>query len=168
MATGTITFRPSRDVNVSHSKSSGSSGYALIADTTADDNSSYIYQSISSTSNSSVSSTFILTGNIPSGRINVTAVRLYSRARKSGNGETASYNCYFAINTTSGGSSSNSATSATLSSSYSTSNKSSSELVTQINNYIDSNNAFPSVSVKITSQGSKYSSKDSDGYVRIT
>jgi len=42
MASGTITFRPSADVSLNHTCSTGSAGYSLIADATADDNSTYI------------------------------------------------------------------------------------------------------------------------------
>lgn len=169
MATGTIILRPSQDVNVSHAKSSGSSGYLLIADQTQDGDSTYIYQTLSSTTSTTVNSTFMLSGNIPNEKINITAVRLYSCATKGNNGETATYNCYFAINTSNGGNDSNAATSATLGTSYAITSTTSSTLVTQINNYITSNNVFPTVSVKIATTGTKSSSKNSsNGYVRVT
>lgn len=168
MATGTLIFRPSADVSVNHAKSSGSSCYPLIADATADDNSTYIYHTISSTSSSSVNSTFTLTTtDLPTGSIQITAARLYVRGTKSGNGETASYTCYFAAGTTSGGTSSNSGVSASLTSSYKTSSATSDSLVTDINSLLG-NGEFPVISCKLTTSGYKNDSKDSNGAIRIT
>lgn len=169
MATGTLIFRPTADVSVNHSKSSGSSGYALISDVIADDDSSYIYHTLSSTSTNSVNSTFTLSGDLPESNIKITAARLYSRATKSGNGETASYTCYFAAGTASGGSSSDAGTSATLTTSYVTTNTTSSKLVDDINSLLESDEEFPIISVKVTTTGAKSSGKlASDGYARIT
>jgi hypothetical protein len=171
MATGTLILRPSQDVSVGHALSSGSSGYSLISDVTADDNSSYIYLTLSSTSSTSVESTFLLEvdGTMPSGALTITAARLYSRATKSGNGESASYACYFAAGTSAGGSSSGASTSETLGSSYNTVNSTSSSLVSDINTLIETDGEFPTVSVRVTSTGTKSSGKNaSNGYVRIT
>jgi hypothetical protein len=171
MATGTLILRPSQDVSEGHALSSGSSGYSLISDVTADDNSSYIYLTLSSTSSTSVESTFLLEvdGTMPSGALTITAARLYSRATKSGNGESASYACYFAAGTSAGGSSSGASTSETLGSSYNTVNSTSSSLVSDINTLIETDGEFPTVSVRVTSTGTKSSGKNaSNGYVRIT
>lgn len=170
MATGTIILRPSSDGTVSHTKSSGSYGFSLIADTTPDDDSTYIYQTVDTTEGASISSVFLLTGEIPSNKINVTNVKLYMRARIGTNSETGSCTCYFAVNSSNGGSASNAAVSnSSLTSSYVTSNSSSSALVTQLNEYINTNNTFPIVSVKITTTGTKYNDKNaSNGFIRVT
>lgn len=170
MATGTIILRPSADKTVDHIKSSGSLGWSLIADVTPDDDSTYIYQTLSSTSDTSIGSIFILTGTIPIEKINITNVKLYIRARIGTNGETGSCIGYFAVNSENGGNSSNAVVSnPSLSTSYVTSNNTSSTLVTQLNEYINTNNSFPTVSVKVTSNGAKKSGKNaSDGYIRIT
>lgn len=168
MATGTLTFIPNADISVNHTKSSGSNGYSLL--TTNDDDSSYIYQTLSSTSSTSMTSVFTLgiSGSMPSSYIQITAARLYSRARIGSNSESGSYRCYFAAGTTAGGSSNDASTYQSLSSSYSTTNATSSVLVDDINALI-TKDEFPTLSVKITTTGTKSSSKNaSNGYIRVT
>lgn len=168
MATGTLTFIPNADISVSHTKSSGSTGYSLL--TTNDDDSTYIYQTLSSTSSTSMSSVFTLgiSGTMPEDYIQITAARLYSRARIGSNSESGSYRCYFAAGTTAGGSDTNASTYQSLSSSYSTASSTSSSLVTAINELI-TKDEFPTLSVKVTTTGTKSSSKNaSNGYIRVT
>lgn len=168
MATGTLTFIPNADISVNHSRSSGSNGYSLL--TTNDDDSSYIYQTLSSTSSTSKTSVFTLgvSGSMPSSYIQITAARLYSRARIGSNSESGSYRCYFAAGTTAGGSSNDASTYQSLSSSYSTTNATSSTLVEEINALITRDD-FPILSVKVTTTGTKSSGKNaSNGYIRVT
>lgn len=168
MATGTLTFIPNADISVNHTKSSGSTGYSLL--TTNDDDSTYIYQTLSSTSSTSMTSVFTLgiDGTMPEDYIHITAARLYSRARIGANGETGSYRCYFAAGTTAGGSDTNASTHQSLSSSYSTANSTSSTLVDSINSLI-TKDEFPTLSVKVTTTGTKSSDKNaSNGYIRVT
>ena len=168
MATGTLTFIPNADISVNHSRSSGSNGYSLL--TTNDDDSSYIYQTLSSTSSTSMTSVFTLgvSGSMPSSYIQITAARLYSRARIGSNSESGSYRCYFAAGTTAGGSDNNASTYQSLSSSYSTTNATSSILVDDINALI-TRDEFPTLSVKVTTTGTKSSGKNaSNGYIRVT
>lgn len=170
MASGTLIFRPNADISNNHNESSGSVGYSLIADATADDDSTYIYQTLSSTSSTSVTSVFTLgvVGSLPESYINITAARLYSRARIGNNDESGSYTCYFAAGTTAGGSSSSASTSGSLGSTYSTVNSTSSSLVTDINSLITRDD-FPVLSVKVTTTGTKSSGKNaSNGYIRVT
>lgn len=171
MASGTLIFRPSQDVNVAHTLSTGSNGYALIADSTADDNSTYIYQTLSSTSSASVNSVFVFTTNndLPFYDYKITAARLYARGTIGNNGESGSAVCYFAAGSMSGGSSTNAAVSGTLSTSYATNTATSESLVNDINNYIETNREFPVISAKLTTTGTKSSNKSaSNGYIRIT
>ena len=168
MATGTLTFIPNADISVNHSRSSGSNGYSLL--TSADDDSTYIYQTLSSTSSTSVNSVFTLgiSGTMPSSYIRITAARLYSRARIGSNSETGSYHCYFAAGTTAGGSDTNASTYGSLTSSYATANATSSTLVDALNELITKDD-FPTISVKVTTTGAKSSSKNaSNGYIRVT
>lgn len=170
MASGTLIFRPSADVSLNHSLSSGSVGYRLIADETPDDNSTYISQTLSATDSTSVSSVFTLTcAELPPYSFKITAVRLYARGAKGNNGETASATCYFAAGSASGGSSNNAAVSGTLNTSYATSNATSDSLMTEINSYVENDGEFPIISVKVTTTGTKSSNKNaSNGYARIT
>ena len=171
MASGTLIFRPSQDVNVAHSLNTGSEAYRLLAERTADDNSTYIYQTLSSTSSTSVSSVFVFTvdGSLPFYDYKITAVRLYARGVIGNNGETGSAVCYFAAGSMSGGSSTDASVSGDLSTSYATGSATSDSLVSDINNYIETNREFPIISAKVTTTGTKSSSKNaSDGYIRIT
>lgn len=171
MASGTLIFRPSADVSVNHTRSSGSTGYSLIADVNADDNSTYISQTLSNTSSTSISSTFTLTSSneLPPYNYKITAVRLYSRAMGASNNGSGSYTCYFAAGTAAGGSSNNAATSGDTTSSYTTLNSESSELLTAINNELELTQEFPVISVKVTTTGTKSSDKNaSNGYIRVT
>lgn len=171
MASGTLIFRPSADVSFNHTASSGSTGYNLIADVTADDNSTYISQTLSSTNSTSVNSTFTLAvdGELPPYSYKITATRLYARGVKGNNNETASAVCYFAAGTAAGGSSDAAAVSGTLTTSYTTGTATSDSLTSEINTYIESNGEFPIISVKVTTTGTKSSNKNSNnGYARIT
>ena len=60
-----VYLRPTEDVSLQHTCSSGSSGYAMIDEEEADNESTYIGYSTSSTSSTTKTSTFKLTGNIP-------------------------------------------------------------------------------------------------------
>lgn len=172
MATGTLIFRPSADVSFQHTASSGSTGYNMIADATADDNSTYISQTLSSTSSTSMNSVFTLTTNstIPIYDFKITEARLYSRAMGASNNAAGSYNCYFAAGTASGGSSANAATSGTLTSgSYATASSTSTELMNSINTELQYNGELPIISVRVNTTGTKSSDKNaSNGYIRVT
>lgn len=171
MATGTLVFRPNADVSLNHSLSTGSVGYRLIADITADDNSTYIAQTLSSTTSSTVNSVFTLGSDdeLPPYGLKVTAAKLFARGIKGNNGETANATCYFAAGTMSGGNSDTAAVTLSLSTSYSTNNSTSDSLVNDINSYFQANGEFPTISVKVTTSGAKSSNKNaSNGYVRIT
>lgn len=49
----TLILRPISDRSLKHSCSSGSSGYAMISESTADDDSTYVYQTVSRSTSSS-------------------------------------------------------------------------------------------------------------------
>ena len=73
----TLILRPVRDESIGHSYSSGDVGYAMISESSADDDSTYIYQTVSSTSSASVTSSFTLGGTMPSGSFKITGATLY-------------------------------------------------------------------------------------------
>lgn len=70
-----LILRPVGDISLTHSCSSGQIGYVLINEETADDDAGYIYQIISGTTMSYLSSTFKLSGAI-SGKIKATGLKL--------------------------------------------------------------------------------------------
>ena len=82
MASGITTIiYPSGDLNVNHSKSStASAAYLLINDTTPDDNTNYIYQTLSSTSATVTSSFNVAADPSAIGKLYLTGVTVNSRA----------------------------------------------------------------------------------------
>ena len=152
----TLILRPARDESIGHAYSSGDIGYAMISESSADDDSTYIYQTVSSTSSASVTSSFTLGGTMPSGSFKITGATLYVRGRSSAN---YTYSGTYKLSIDS------SASSMSLSTSYQTS--SSGVATSLINNTYTSSN-FPSLSVTITTAGKKSSNKDSNFQIRVT
>ena len=153
----TLILRPVSDESLNHSCNSESSGYSLISESSADDDSTYIYQTVSSTSSASVTSSFTLGGTMPSGSFKITGATLYVRGRSSAN---YTYSGTYQLSIDS------SASSMSLSTRYQTSS-STGVATSLINNTYTSSN-FPSLSVTITTAGNKSSSKNSSFQIRIT
>lgn len=153
----TLILRPISDESIKHMYSSGSSGYAMISESSADDDATYIYQTVSSTNNRSETSSFTLGGTLPSRPFKITKATLYVRGRSTG-GSTHSGTYKLSIDS--------SASSMSLSTSYQTSS-STGVATSLINNTYTSSN-FPSLSVTITTTGKKSSTKDDDFQIRVT
>lgn len=153
----TLILRPINDRSLKHSCSSGSSGYAMISEPTADDDSTYVYQTVSGSISSSTTSSFTLGGAMPSGLFKINRATLYVRGRSTG-GSTHSGTYKLSIDS--------SASSMSLSTSYQTSS-SAGVATSLINNTYTSSN-FPSLSVTITTTGKKSSTKDDNFQIRIT
>ena len=153
----TLILRPVSDESLNHSCSSGSSGYAMISESSSDDDSTYIYQTVSSTSSASVTSSFTLGGTMPSGSFKITGATLYVRGKSSAN---YTYSGTYQLSIDS------SASSMSLSTSYQTSS-STGVATSLINNTYTSSN-FPSLSVTITTAGKKSSRKNSNFQIRVT
>ena len=153
----TLILRPINDRSLKHSCSSGSSGYAMISESTADDDSTYIYQSVTGRTSTSETSSFTLGGTMPSGRFKITKATLYVRGRSTGE---YTYSGTYKLSIDS------SASSMSLSTSYQTSS-STGVATSLINNTYTSSN-FPSLSVAITTTGKKSSTKDDDFQIRVT
>lgn len=152
MAT-TVILRPTSDGSIAHTLSAGTNGYLLVNETTSDGDSSYIYQTLNSTSTASKSSNFVFAHNIPSGA-KIKSITMHVLARNAGNGETANLSGSVVINGTTYQVISNT----TLSSSYTDKNgTASTDVIAGV------------ISATITSSGSMSSSKGaSAGYARIT
>ena len=153
----TLILRPISDGSLRHSCSSGSSGYAMISESSADDDSTYVYQTVSSRTSTSETSSFTLGGTMPSGRFKITRATLYVRGRSTGE---YTYSGTYKLSIDS------SASSMSLSTSYQTSS-STGVATSLINNTYTSSN-FPSLSVTITTTGKKSSTKDDDFQIRVT
>ena len=152
-----IILRPSGDTILNHSCSSGSSGYSMISESTADDASTYIYQTVSGTSSSTVSSTFNLNGTLPTGSFKITSATLYVRAASSGSG---TYSGTYKLSIDS------SASTMSLSTSFQTSSTTTTATSLVGETYTSSD--FPALSITISTTGNKTSSKNSDFQVRVT
>lgn len=93
MATKISYIRPSSDVSVGHSLQGLTTAAACMSEETADDDSTYIYQPITSTTASTLTTTINMTGTIESARdFIVDKATLYIRAKKtsSTNGSSSS------------------------------------------------------------------------------
>ena len=155
----TLILRPVSDESLNHSCSSGSNGYSMISEASADDDSTYIYQAISGTKSSTVQSSFTLGGAMPSGSFKITGAKLYVRAR------TTSINIYsgtYKLSIDSGLSGHIIA----LGTSYQTS--SSTDVAASLINNTYTSSDFPSISIIISTTGSKENSKDGNYQIRIT
>ena len=155
----TLILRPVSDASLKHKCSSGSNGYSMISEASADDDSTYIYQAISGTKSSTVQSSFTLGGAMPSGSFKITGAKLYVRAR------TTSINIYsgtYKLSIDSGLSGHIIA----LGTSYQTS--SSTDVAASLINNTYTSSDFPSISIIISTTGSKENSKDDNYQIRIT
>lgn len=153
----TLILRPVSDESLNHSCSSGSSGYAMISESSSDDDSTYIYQTVSSTSSASVTSSFTLGGTMPSGSFKITGATLYVRGKSSAD---YTYSGTYQLSIDS------SASSMSLSTSYQTS--SNIRVATNLINNTYTSSNFPSLSITIVTAGKKSQSKNSNFQIRIT
>ena len=165
MALETLVLRPSSDKSCQHSASSGSACYAMLKEATADDDATYIYQTINSTSSRNQVSNITLSGDSIVGNITVKSATLLSRAKISNNGEVANYSCAFSLPQ----GSSLGIASGNLSASYSNHIVNNINLVDKLNQYATEHYSLPSsLDCVITTEGNKRSSKSGNGYIRIT
>ena len=153
----TLILRPINDRSLKHSSSSGSSRNAMIIESSADDDSNYVYQTVTGRTSTSETSSFTLGSTMPSGRFKITKATLYVRGRSTGE---YTYSGTYKLSIDS------SASSMSLSTSYQTSS-STGVATSLINNTYTSSN-FPSLSVAITTTGKKSSTKDDDFQIRVT
>ena len=159
----TLTLRPVSDTLLQHTCSSGSNGYSMISETSSDGDSTYIYQSLTSTTSSSLSSTFSLGKPFSTSKYNVTAARLHFYARDSDNNVTSSASVAFDIN----GSGAYTVSASSLSTSYADYNSTNSNFVTAINELLN-NGETPTINATLKTTGQKFSGNKSDGYIRVT
>ena len=113
----TLILRPTSDISLGHTCSSGSSGYAMLSEETADYDSTYIQQTIDSGSSSSKTSSFKFTAVMPVPKLKITAIKAYVRATST---SSSSYDSYSLNYTVSINGKTSSSQSMNLSSSYST------------------------------------------------
>ena len=140
--TGLI-LRPVSDTTLGHTCSSGTSGYSMISETASDDDTTYIAQQITQTTDQTATSTFKLGGTLPDGVFKITDATIKVRGKSASNG---TYSGTYQLST-------DSATSAiTLSETAYTSTTNSNVCDSLIGNMYTKNN-FPEISVTITTTG---------------
>lgn len=87
----TLILRPSSDISVGHDKSTGSNGYSLINESTADGDSTYIAGKNSGNSYKSHTSNFVVSGTNPSGAFRITGISVTLNARHDGDSANNGY-----------------------------------------------------------------------------
>lgn len=100
----TVILRPTVDDSLKHLCSSGSSGYAMLSEVSADGDSTYVYQSISGTSSETAGSRFKC-GGAGVGKIKISSVTLTVNAKttKGNTSDTAKITYWLTSNTTAAG-----------------------------------------------------------------
>lgn len=160
----TIILRPVSDISLGHTCSSGSSGYALINESTADDDATYIYQSISSTSSSSKTSSFKISGS-SSKKIKITSAKVVVRAchNTSKSSDIRSLNFKFGI-----GGKTSSAKTVTLGTSFANTTQTYTASDLGITNTVYDSFDAANINISLTSSGALDRSKNSSFQIRIT
>lgn len=87
----TVILRPSSDISVEHDKSTGSNGYSLINESTADGDSTYISAKNNGNSYSTDTSKFVVSGAIPSTAVRITGISVTINARHDGDSANNGY-----------------------------------------------------------------------------
>ena len=155
----TLILRPVSDKSLKHTCNSGPKGYAMIKEASSDDDSTYIYQSVSNTSSASVTSSFTLGGTMPSGSFKITGATLYVVGKSTSKSSSDQYSGTYQLSIDS------SASSMAISTSYQTSSAS---VATGLINNTYTNSNFPSLSVTIVTTGNLASSGKDNFQIRIT
>ena len=155
----TLILRPVSDASLKHKCSSESNGYLMISEASADDDSTYIYQSVSNTSSASVTSSFTLGVTMPSGSFKITGATLYVVGKSTSKSSSEQYSGTYQLSIDS------SASSMALSTSYQTSSAS---VATGLINNTYTNSNFPSLSVTIVTTGNLDSMSKDNFQIRIT
>ena len=158
----TLILRPTSDISLGHTCSSGSSGYAMLDEEIADDGSTYIQQTINSRSSSSETSSFKFTMAMPVSKLKITAIKAYVRATST---SSSSYDSYSLNYTVSINGKTSSSQSMSLSSSYSTKSVSLSTSTFNLSNVEINNLNNLNFQMSITTSGHRY--KD-NFHIRIT
>ena len=93
----TLILRPTSDISLGHTCSSGSSGYAMLDEEIADDGSTYIQQTINSRSSSSKTSSFKFTMAMPVSKLKITAIKAYVCATSTSSSSSDSYSLDYTV-----------------------------------------------------------------------
>ena len=160
----TLILRPVSDISLGHTCSSGSSGYALINESAADDASTYIYQSISSTSSSSKTSSFKISCS-SSKKIKITSAKVVVRAchNTSNSSDTRSLSFKLGI-----GGKTSSAKTVTLDTSFANTTQTYIASDLGIANTVYDSFDAANINISLTSSGALNRSKNSSFQIRIT
>lgn len=159
-----VTLRPTADASLNHSCSSGSSGYALINEATADGDSTYIYQTIAVNYNSTATSIFKI-GGTDVGKVKISSIQLAINAKttKGNSKDGASLSAQLTVNGNAG-----TWLSGTLSTDYGDFTKTYSASDLSLNDAVLDSFDSANITVQIETNGQKNASKNDDFQNRIT
>ena len=153
-----VILRPSSDIQLGHQCSTGSNGYALINEETCDDDGTYIYKAITSTSEAQTFSKFGFdTSSIPADA-KINSITWTYTSRDSDDKISSGSYAILTRNGTAIQHAQISGPSSGLSTTY----------VTKVYKSTEALDSLGELVLQLSSGGSKASSKDDDGYVRIT
>ena len=158
----TLILRPTSDISLGHTCSSGSSGYAMLDEEIADDGSTYIQQTINSRSSSSKTSSFKFTAEMPVSKLKITAIKAYVRATSTSSSSSDSYSLDYTVSINGKTSSSQSMS---LSDSYSTNSVSLSTSTFNLSDVEINNLNNLNFQMSITTSGDRDKNRF---YIRIT
>lgn len=160
----TVILRPVADTSLNHSCSTGSSGYALINEATADGDSTYIYQTIAVNYNSTTASVFRI-GGTDVGKVKISSIQLTINARttKGNSKDSASLSAQLTVNGNAG-----TWLSGTLSTDYGDFIKTYSASDLSLNDAVLDSFDSANITVQIETNGQKNASKNDDFQNRIT
>lgn len=160
----TLKLGPVQDVSRGHTCSSGSSGYLMINETLSDNDASYIYQTISSTSSQSATSRFRVSGE-SAGKVKISSLTLglYAKESTTTNLSDCQVSYSLSVNGMEGGSAST-----TLTSSYANSVKTYSAADLGIADTVFDSFDAANIVAQITTTGKKSNNKVDDFELRIT
>lgn len=161
----TVILRPTADASLNHSCSSGSSGYALISEATADGDSTYIYQTIEVNDVSTTAVSIFKIGGTDVGKVKISSIQLTINAKttKGKSSDSANLAAQLTVNGNAGAWLNN-----TLSTSYGDFTKTYSASDLSINDVVLDSFDSANITVQVETSGKKNAKKNDDFQNRIT
>ena len=160
-----IVLRPTADSSLNHSCSSGSSGYALVNEATADGDSTYIYQTIEVNDVSTTAASIFKISGADVGKIKIGSIQLTINAKttKGNSNDSANVAAKLTINGNAGA-----WLSGTLSTSYGDFTKTYSASDLSLNDAVLDSFDSANITVQVETSGKKNAKKNDDFQNRIT
>lgn len=160
-----VILRPVADTSLNHSCSTGSSGYALINEATADGDSTYIYQTIEVNDVSTTAASIFKIGGTDVGKVKISSIQLTINAKttKGNSNDSANLAAKLTVNGNAG-----TWLSGTLSTDYGNFIKTYSASDLSLNDTVLDSFDSANITVQVETSGKKNKSKNDDFQNRIT